>query len=108
VSAQILKSGGTTASDEEPPRKEGTFTWLIRVFQTSEDQVYKDAGHEVVLYLSFLKYSFIMYLIIWVIGGLPLLIIYIKESNSLSQTLQFDSMLERITIKSFQGVQANS
>jgi hypothetical protein len=58
------------------------FTWLKKVYQGTEEDTYKDAGQEAVLYLTFLKYSAILYFCLFVVGGIPLLILYVKESKN--------------------------
>ena len=104
----LLEDQKESQSLDAQESEEGIFTWLIKILNQTEEETYADAGHEVLLYLAFLKYSAILYLTMFVVGGIPLLILYISESHNPNQQYNLDSFMERITIKSYQGVQKES
>ena len=90
--------------DEAVQEVEGTFTWLKKTLTATEEETYKDAGHEVLLYLAFLKYSAVLFISMFLLGGLPLMFLYLKVSHDPNQQSDLNSWMERITIKSYQGV----
>ena len=53
------------------------------------------------MYLTFMKYSAIMFAFLFIFGGFPLIILYNHLSYDEKQEAIFDSQLERITIKTF-------
>jgi hypothetical protein len=97
-----LQESFLSDTSEEPPSR---FTWMKSIYFLSESETYHDAGYEVVLYLKFLKYSCVMYTITFIFGGIPLLVTYVRDSYRDEQTVVFNSFLERMTIKSYQGIQ---
>lgn len=84
------------------------FTWLVKILQKTEEETYQDAGNEVILYLAFLKYSALLYLTMFVVGGIPLLIMYHQASHNPNQKYELKSWMEIITIKSYQGISKES
>ena len=92
------------AAKEDEQKNERFYSWFVKTYHTSEDEVYRDAGHEVVLYLASVKYNAILFFILWVIGGVPLTITYIIESFDSKSTIDFTSQLDRVSIKAYQGV----
>jgi len=86
---------------EKNEKKPKFFDWIIDTYKREEDEVYKLAGYEVVLYLSFMKLSAILFLIMSLVGGIPLLIVYINLSFTFKD--QNMSFTERISIKTFQN-----
>lgn len=94
-------------SEEEKTKKHSRwarFQWLIDIFEKTEEEVYEEAGHEVVLYLVFMKYSAYLFLLVFLGSGFELTIMYWKLSFSDYQTLIFNNFAERISIRSFQGI----
>ena len=84
------------------------YSWFVKTYHTSEDEVYRTAGHEVVLYLAQIKYNAIIFFLLWVTGGIPLTLVYIVESYNERSTMTFTSSLDRVSIKAYQGVQEES
>ena len=62
---------------EDTQEKEGMFTWLSKILSHTEEETYADAGHEVLLYLAFLKYSAVLFISMFLLGGIPLLAMYL-------------------------------
>ena len=68
-------------------KKTGLFDWLIDVLQKSEKDVEFCAGIEILLYLTFLKWTAQMFLGIFILGGIPLLILYYRMYANENQEL---------------------
>ena len=73
---------------------------IVKIYKQNENDVEKLAGQEVVIYLAFLKYSFIMFLTIFFLCGLPLMIMYIVISYE-ANLERFNSPINRITIEAY-------
>jgi hypothetical protein len=90
-------------------KNERFYTWFFKTYFTTEDEVYRDAGHEVLLYLASIKYNAILFFILWIVGGFPLSIAYIVSSYNVNSTIDFKTkVLDRVSIKAYQGVQQTS
>ena len=85
-------------------KKTGLFDWLIDVLQKSEKDVEFCAGIEILLYLTFLKWTAQMFLGIFILGGIPLLILYYRMYKDIDQELDFIKPSEKFTIKAYEGV----
>jgi hypothetical protein len=53
---------------------------LIEIYNKDDEDVLKLAGYEVVIYLAFIRYSAYLFFVMSIIGGIPLLIVYINLS----------------------------
>lgn len=74
----LLKEGFQKESKQE----EGCFDWIKNEFQRSDEDVQALSGQEAVLYLSFLKYTFYLFLALSVFGSLPLILVYLNLSHN--------------------------
>jgi hypothetical protein len=70
----------------------------------SEDDVVRLAGPESLVYLSFLKQTAILFMSMFLLGGLPLISQYKKLADDERQTWHFEFAINKLTIKSFEGV----
>ena len=59
------------------------FSWFFECINLSEEETEKVAGVEVVLYLVYLKWSAILFLSIFLLGGIPLLVLYANEAENI-------------------------
>ena len=56
------------------------FKWLTDVYHKSEKKVHEEAGQDVLFYLTYLKYSMVLYWVIGLCTGLPLFFVYARLS----------------------------
>ena len=52
------------------------FQWFWDTYNASEEEVFKYAGHDVLVYLIYLKYSMYLFWGIFLLNGLPLICMY--------------------------------
>lgn len=77
---------------KETIRFEGLLTWLIKVVEFDEETVYKNSGIEVLLYLAYMKYTAILFMVMFFLGGIPLILCYILASRNLGLQTNLDRL----------------
>ena len=75
------------------------FDWLVEAFSMSDKEVRELAGDDILIFITSLKYNAILFFIMFLIGGLPMMSIYVSMANSEKEANL--SFLEKITIKSY-------
>ena len=71
---------GSDYQSDRDPENEGIFDWIKRTYELPQKTVQDLCGTETVLYLSFLKFSFFLFLALSIACSLPLLTTYSKLS----------------------------
>ena len=66
--------------------KESLFRWWYDSFMKSEDQVHKEAGHDVLMYLKYTKYTMFLFWCMFIFSGANLMILYSNLSKPINQT----------------------
>lgn len=104
-SASKDDAGSRTREVEQKQETQGTFGWLKDLFEKSEEEVFQEAGQDVVIYLAHIKYSMILFWVLYLLSGNTLFCLYLRLSFDRIQTKPMSNISERMSILAFIGVE---
>lgn len=70
-----------------------------------ENEVFHEAGQDVVLYLAHMKYSMILFWVLFAVTGNSLFLVYWSISTDSIQTKSLQNVTERVSILAYIGVE---
>lgn len=78
---------------------------MVDLYEKSEQEVFEEAGQDVVLYLAHMKYTMILFWVLFFVSGNTLFCIYMYLSTDQGQNQSLQNIIERMSVLSYIGVE---